>query len=1243
MTRELEILRKLLSEKLSDAEVGAMMGQMAIAAEKGAVAIVGDATDNVIITGIPTFASNNRQVVINQGTDPETLMQLFRALLQEIRQGESTDGRSLADLHNAALAFLQDIEQRFEKITPFHTKQPIILETQYIPMQVVLEPHRREIESLNGYWEEDDLKRAYAFKGIGEELGPQQVDWQQVREKNHSRIVVLADPGMGKTTLLRMEARLTAQREYQKLKDDPAAIERLIFPLFLRLSELAKQPEEWLEAIPTLIQRDYPKTAPLLLPLLLQKLQAGQCLLLLDALDEVPKGERNRIEFKAKLDRFVHNYPCPIICTSRIVGYEGNFLEDGKEVEIVPFQKPQVEQYVNHWFRNVSGSQRNESASAVGLMRELYSKPQIYGLAQNPLLLSLICSLFQEKGLILPARRAQVYEKAVEYLLEKWNQTRQSRFPGKGRAKVRSLEALAYHFSCKDQQVFDLDELYDWMEGYLDGQAPRDLKDAGTEALIAEFSEVDGILQKLNPDDDQYLFLHRTFQEYLTASYLVRARDGVNLAKAHFWEYDWHETISLMAGLMKDPLPLIQAITDERDDIFQTQLLLAGRCIAECQPSSHPLILETLDRLYSFWEQYTDLKFIQSVMVTVGRSHPHLLFERFRAILADPRWYEPKAEGKVIYLGPDPLFAALRILGRIGNPSVVPDILAARHAEGGAVWREVANALEEIGTSEALEALLTLKNNDKFVGRRRRRAWAAIAIERMVPKIKDRTIDPEIRMEGTWILGDRQDSVALGVLTEMLQDTTENIQVRQQAAVGLGRLGDARACEVLCKALKDSAIAEQAAWALGRLGQVDSVPALIAALNDDRGEVACEAALALKAIGARNAVAALIAVVNNKKHPARSQAVIALGEIGDPAAIPSLAQNLNDSELRSEIISALGKIGTDQSVEVLQHYLDQAESKEYYHIAETLVTLGTSKAFQALTSTLKDSCNQALRASVASALLLEDDSEIIAALAQCYEDENVQVRQSAIEALLQINPQKGREAILSALFDPELRSWAGERVGMLNCPEVVRCLINLLKDKKIATEIRHLAVRSLGIIRDPQAIEPLIAVLQDQSDAQEVRWQASHSLSRFNTARVVQTLAAVLKDCDARIAGGVAYDLAEMGRPEAVDALVVDINSPDAMTRRTAMTSLSDIRHPRANAALVSALKDQDTEFVRRAISGLEKNGSGETLQQLVDDPEIDLFSPEIFQLARTLAIRFSRAGLSCIPVYPEKVAVNRK
>ena len=106
----------------------------------------------------------------------------------------------------------------------------------------------------------------------------------------------------------------------------------------------------------------------------------------------------------------------------------------------------------------------------------------------------------------------------------------------------------------------------------------------------------------------------------MTACYLARAKDGIALAKEHFWEYDWHETISLMAGLMKKPLPLLQVMMDEKDDIFQTQLLMAGRCVAECEQSSHPLVTEIINRIYQFWQQYPEAEFIQSVVVAIGQT-----------------------------------------------------------------------------------------------------------------------------------------------------------------------------------------------------------------------------------------------------------------------------------------------------------------------------------------------------------------------------------------------------------------------------------------------------------------------------------------------------------------------------------------------------------------------------------------------------------------------------------------------
>ena len=101
------------------------------------------------------------------------------------------------------------------------------------------------------------------------------------------------------------------------------------------------------------------------------------------------------------------------------------------------------------------------------------------------------------------------------------------------RCKTELLEELAYQFSCDGKEIFTLRELRHKIDKYLRSEnASSDFRDKNASCLIKELSEQDGILQKLHKDsDEQYLFLHRTFQEYLTACYLKQASNGIALAR----------------------------------------------------------------------------------------------------------------------------------------------------------------------------------------------------------------------------------------------------------------------------------------------------------------------------------------------------------------------------------------------------------------------------------------------------------------------------------------------------------------------------------------------------------------------------------------------------------------------------------------------------------------------------------------------------------------------------------------
>jgi len=788
---------------------------------------------------------------------------------------------------NVVCRFLQEIENNFKYDKLLHIpEQPIILKDQYIPIQVTLErKYTHAVETTWSYAEsEAELKRAYALKRL-EESQPTQVDWKEAK-KQHQRIIVLADPGMGKSTLLRREAGLTAQEERQSLKNNTKKLEDVVFPLFLRLSDLAEKQEEIIDAIPALIQREYSETATEVIELLREKLKVGKCILLLDALDEVPTEHRKRLV--EKLNRFAQQKPlCPIICTSRIVGYSGAFVAGVKEVEIVPFTQKQIEQYFETWFRNAAGCLNNDTVSASSLIRELRNKPQIRGLAQNPLLLSLICSLYQEKGLTLPARRCQVYEQAVRYMLGKWSKNRNPQSEGRIIAKTRLLEELAYNFTREGQDIFLKDDLYDQIETYLQQErVPTVFRDDDTDKLMMELSEEDGILQKLHEDADQYLFLHRTFQEYLTASYLNRTSNSIALAREHFWEYEWHETLSVLAGVMHNPVPLLQAITAQKDDIFSTLLLLAGRCVAECQENCHPLVAEIIDRIYKFWQSYPNAGFIESIVVAISQVNAQT-FQRLQKALNHP-------DSNVRY-------QAALALGQIGNPQAVEPLICALRDESIDVKRQAAQALVQMSNFQAVAALICVLSHS----------------------------NRDVRWMAAQALGLIRNPQAVEALICTLND--EDWHVRGEAVEALGRIGNSQAVAALTCALSHSNrfLRMEATSVLGRTGNPQAVEALISALNHEDSLVTWKAALILSEIGNAQAIAiltsgkignlqaveALIRALKDEDSYVRWQAVRALGETGSPQAVEPLICVLKDADIsvRWKAVEALGKIGNYSS------------------------------------------------------------------------------------------------------------------------------------------------------------------------------------------------------------------------------------------------------------------------------------------------------------------------------------------
>jgi formylglycine-generating enzyme required for sulfatase activity len=95
MSEGLEKLEEILREKLPNAEVQKIITQLTIASGDGSVSIEGDAAEAVIVTGNRHVIGDNNHVVINNGTDAETIRKILLEILPTEVSKYSSSQRSI--------------------------------------------------------------------------------------------------------------------------------------------------------------------------------------------------------------------------------------------------------------------------------------------------------------------------------------------------------------------------------------------------------------------------------------------------------------------------------------------------------------------------------------------------------------------------------------------------------------------------------------------------------------------------------------------------------------------------------------------------------------------------------------------------------------------------------------------------------------------------------------------------------------------------------------------------------------------------------------------------------------------------------------------------------------------------------------------------------------------------------------------------------------------------------------------
>lgn len=412
------------------------------------------------------------------------------------------------------------------------------------------------------------------------------------------RLFIRGEAGLGKTTLLQWIAVRAARADF------PAPLDGWNdhIPFFVPLRRYADRElppaERFLDEVGRHIANDMPKGW------VQQQLRFGRAIVLIDGVDELAAERRN--EARSWLRQIVTAFPeARYIVTSRPSAAPSDWLrgEEFAVADLQPMLPNDVRVFVDRWHQAVraqcadAASRRDLDRYERALLAQLTGRHHLRKLAGYPLLCALLCALHRDRRGDLPDNRMELYDVALQMLLERRDAERRlPSLPGLNRTrKTLLLSDLAYWLIRNDFTDAAVGRTVEQLERRLLGMSEVT---ADAELVYRHLLERSGLLRE--PVDGRVDFVHRTFQEHLAARAAIIDADDVGTLIAHGHLDQWHEMIVMAAGhasrAQREELlaGLLQRGDRERANRY-TLHLLAVACL-ETSPELSPDLHDEITR-----------------------------------------------------------------------------------------------------------------------------------------------------------------------------------------------------------------------------------------------------------------------------------------------------------------------------------------------------------------------------------------------------------------------------------------------------------------------------------------------------------------------------------------------------------------------------------------------------------------------------------------------------------------------
>jgi predicted NACHT family NTPase len=342
---------------------------------------------------------------------------------------------------------------------------------------------------------------------------------------NHRALVILGDPGSGKSTLSKyLCTQVTSLRESGHILEN-------IVPVLFRLADYSdfykKNRKSIYEFITNHIDSQYQH-------IFKESFEYSNLLIIMDGLDEITETSL-RLKVTEQVMDVIARYPNNrYIVTSRIVGYqEAKLGPIFSHYKLLPFRKEEIELFAKQWYRSIANHTDKNYDHAASLADTLFNSikrnPSVLKLATNPLLMTII-AMIHYQGKKLPSKRIELYEISTDTFLEHWVHLRitdESQLKDKSEIlEILAPIAFEMHKSKSNALIEETEFKNIFLNVFRDIHTNSTQNEAKTicNEFINFIRQQTGFLYEKGVDDDGnrfYGFMHLTFEEYLASIELV--------------------------------------------------------------------------------------------------------------------------------------------------------------------------------------------------------------------------------------------------------------------------------------------------------------------------------------------------------------------------------------------------------------------------------------------------------------------------------------------------------------------------------------------------------------------------------------------------------------------------------------------------------------------------------------------------------------------------------------------------